>query len=288
MATTAPASNQTITLTFGDRCENHVGMQVIGTHAERGFRLDDLLRVQAVFPDRSELYALHEVLGPDAAEPEHAYLLVVRGFAEPHAGRHLWSELAPLDWDKKAFLRNSVKNKRARYNLCFSDFCQEPDYEHKKGRVYDVGDLPHLAALQRRITALVYPDPPSVDPSSAAPNRNRLQCEGNYYYDLDTTYIGYHGDAERKAVVGLRLGASMPLWFQWFDLCNGRNEKKTRIGEPVAVDLHDGDMYIMRRKRRRATTGCAERSGRFATPPVCAEWWSGTPRNRAGRGQDGG
>ena len=40
--------------------------------------------------------------------------------------------------------------------------------------------------------------------------------EGNYYYDIKKCGIGFHGDAERRKVVGIRLGDSIPLHFQWF------------------------------------------------------------------------
>jgi len=36
-------NNQTITITFCDRAENHIGMQQIGSLADTGFSLDDLL-----------------------------------------------------------------------------------------------------------------------------------------------------------------------------------------------------------------------------------------------------
>jgi hypothetical protein len=53
--------------------------------------------------------------------------------------------------------------------------------------------------------------------------------------------IGYHGDAERRKVVAVRMGASMPLYYQWYQHSNP-------IGEPIEVSLGDGDMYIMSEK----------------------------------------
>ena len=34
-----------------------------------------------------------------------------------------------------------------------------------------------------------------------------MVAEGNYYYDLKKCGIGFHGDAERKKVVAIRVGA---------------------------------------------------------------------------------
>ena len=37
-------NNYTCTLTFGNRAENHVGMQVIGNDVKDGFTNDDLIK----------------------------------------------------------------------------------------------------------------------------------------------------------------------------------------------------------------------------------------------------
>ncbi|SPN79689.1 2OG-Fe(II) oxygenase, partial [Brazilian cedratvirus IHUMI] len=36
------------------------------------------------------------------------------------------------------------------------------------------------------------------------------------YYDVNKCYIGFHGDSERRKVIGLRLGETMPLYFAWW------------------------------------------------------------------------
>lgn len=65
-----------------------------------------------------------------------------------------------------------------------------------------------------------------------------LVCEGNYYYDVKKCGIGFHGDAERRKVIGVRLGESIPLHFQWF-------YKNKVVGKRMEFALNDGDMYIM-------------------------------------------
>lgn len=71
-----------------------------------------------------------------------------------------------------------------------------------------------------------------------------MQVEGNYYYDIKKCGIGFHGDTERKSVVGVRLGATLPICYQWYI-------GSTPIGDMYNVDLHHGDTYIMSEK----TTG---------------------------------
>ena len=61
------------------------------------------------------------------------------------------------------------------------------------------------------------------------------------YYDISKCGIGFHGDGERKKVVAMRMGASMPLYYQWF-------QRSKPIGKRVKIDLYDGDMYVMSEK----------------------------------------
>lgn len=72
----------TITITFGDVAENHVGNQQIGQKAVDGFNLADLVAIQQQFESRSfecELINLNSYLPDDiAAAAEDAFILVIR------------------------------------------------------------------------------------------------------------------------------------------------------------------------------------------------------------------
>jgi hypothetical protein len=68
-----------------------------------------------------------------------------------------------------------------------------------------------------------------------------LKGELNYYFDISKCGIGWHGDSERRKVVALRLGASLPIYFQWY-------YDTERIGERFEIPLNDGDMYVMSEK----------------------------------------
>ena len=63
----------------------------------------------------------------------------------------------------------------------------------------------------------------------------------NYYYDISKCGIGFHGDSERKIVICTRLGATIPMHFQWF-------YKFKPIGERVIFNANHGDIYIMSEK----------------------------------------
>jgi hypothetical protein len=68
-----------------------------------------------------------------------------------------------------------------------------------------------------------------------------LEGEANYYYDISKCGIGFHGDGERKKVFAMRMGAPMPIYFQWF-------QRSAPVGNRMQFDLFDGDMYIMSEK----------------------------------------
>ena len=116
----------------------------------------------------------------------------------------MYNEQNILDTDKKAFMYGRVLNKRARHNLCFGDYSQEPDYKNEKGRIISWNNVPITNKLRQLFSTYF------------GENTTDLTAEGNYYYDVNKCYIGYHGDTERKIVIEVRLGASMPLYYTWF------------------------------------------------------------------------
>jgi len=58
------------------------------------------------------------------------------------------------------------------------------------------------------------------------------------YDDVNRNGIGWHGDGERRKVVGVRIGESMPLCYRWFHM-------GTPIGSQFTTQLNHGDLYIM-------------------------------------------
>ena len=120
-------AGETVTLTFGDCAENHVGMEQIGERSEVGFNLKELQKAQEKFEDKdcdTVLVNLVEQLpASKRAGAEEAYLLVVRGgiraFVSPD---DLMAEQKKLTPDTKFFhaRQKKVMNKHARYNLCFA------------------------------------------------------------------------------------------------------------------------------------------------------------------------
>ena len=117
--------------------------------------------------------------------------------------------------------------KKARHNLCFGPQSQEADYENKKGTIVSYSDVPILDSIRIRLRQLL--------------QLQDLVAEGNKYYNINECGIGFHGDTERRIVIGVRVGATIPLHYQWF-----QNFKP--IGDRVEILLDHGDVYFMTEK----------------------------------------
>jgi len=194
--------------------------------------LEDLLRTQRWFQERgveTTVYDLNLLL-PAGTVAEPAYFLHAKNgvscFCDPD---QLLAEQDALPWDTKFFSYGEVKNKIARHNLCFANFSQEPDYEQKMGRVIAFDQLPLLNQVKAGIEQAV-----------GEKGRN-LIAEGNYYYDVNKCYIGYHGDKERRKVFAIRLGAPFPFYYQWF-------HQWKPVGTRGTLMMTHGDFYIMSEK----------------------------------------
>jgi hypothetical protein len=211
----------TITLTFCDCAENHVGMEQIGEKDINGFTIDDMDEIVSMYPD-NEIIKYN--LNPDD-EYSEAYVYVIKKAVKND--EQIFNELKNMTWDTKFLNKGKVMNKKARYNLCFSNYSQEPDYENGKGRIIDYNENILLKKEVKKIHSFK--------------GCNNFNIEGNYYYDIKKCGIGYHGDSERKKVIGIRFGETLSIYFQWF-------QKGEPIGDRFEIKLESGDMYIMSEK----------------------------------------
>lgn len=234
-------NNQTFTLTFGESAENHVGMQRIGRIAREGFHLSDLSQMKDWFTRRGCICTLIDLTTaiPEGSYRGEAYVMVVRKGLDvllsdympgrPYTSDDFFQEQDRLEKDTKVLDKGRVVDKIARYNLCFGDVSQEPSYEEGKGRIVAFKDVPLLSHVRTKLGEIL-----------GDKGRN-LVAEGNYYYDISKCHIRYHGDSERKKVIGIRVGATFPLYFQWY--IGWRP-----FGNRIDLQLSHGDIYIMSEK----------------------------------------
>eukprot|EP00761_Pharyngomonas_kirbyi_P014985 gb/GECH01015016.1/.p1 GENE.gb/GECH01015016.1/~~gb/GECH01015016.1/.p1 ORF type:complete len:230 (+),score=54.28 gb/GECH01015016.1/:1-690(+) len=201
-----------ITLTFGDHATTHIGMEEFG-HNLNGFTPQDL----------EEIKEKHG--GKIIDLGDEARILIMKEFFDDQILHQEHRKLSP---DKQALMYGRVVNKRARYNLCFSNFSQEADPQIGQGTVIDFNDVPVTNQLKEKIETI----------TGASP----LACEANYYYDINKCGIGFHGDTERNIVIGARTGkCSFPLVFQWY--FKGKKHK-----ESISLNIPPGSIYIMSQK----------------------------------------
>lgn len=227
----------TWTITFSECVENHAGMQKVGTEAERGFSGEDLERFGKYFSDNDlkvEMIDLKDCLPEEYRKDIDAKVLVVRGGLKFLLGKSYEKGLKEIKGtsklvDTKAWMRGRVVNKIARYNLCYGEEAQVANYEEKKGTIVAFSDAKYVNKIRRRLG--------KVDSKKC----KGLLAELNYYYDNSKCYIGWHGDSERKKVIGIRVGETMDLKYNWF--INGE-----AIGEKKVLLLNEGDIYFMSEK----------------------------------------
>lgn len=224
--------NRTITITFGDQAENHVGMLKIGELAKEGFNYTDLKLAEEKFTALGylcEIINLSEYIDQPSNE---AFVLIVREGGDAILSefgansRDVFDEQIELDWDTKAKMRGKVVNKHARHNLCYGNDSQEPDYENGQGRIIAFENIPCTNFVRENLHTYF------------GEKAKNLVAEGNLYHNITSCGIGFHGDTERKKVIALRLGESMSIHFQWF-------LNTQPIGRRFKIKLNHGDVYVM-------------------------------------------
>jgi len=239
-----------VTITFGNRGENHIHQEQIGEDVESGMSVDELresfkrcggtmIELKSYIKDgdftkfkkeNSDISESEETLRELWRNtPEACVMIVEEGCKLLGVDKDEWyNEQNGLMVDSQFYnvKTGSVCNKLARHNLCFDTVGHPPDYENRRGRVYAFEDVP----LTRRVRESL--------PEVLGEKARNLIAEGNYYYEPSKTGIGYHGDGERKIVVAFRLGVEIPLHYQWY--IRGKP-----FGDNIKLTIKPGSMYVM-------------------------------------------
>lgn len=237
---------RTVTITFGDVAENGVGMEQIGEMAQRGFSREEMeeceIRLRSMGFQVEKILLSAELdnaltdhidsnLVAEARSTNPIILIVRKGvnqiFSDPENGADcLLAEQQDLNWDVKKMNKGKVMNSLARHNLCYGAEASDPNYDQKRGRVIAFESVPLLNHVREWL--------PTVLGESA----EKLNAEGNLYYDIQKCAIGFHGDGERRKVIAFRLGETFPLHYQWY-------YKSQPVGLRMTFMLNHGDFYIM-------------------------------------------
>jgi hypothetical protein len=263
-------------LTCAPGGENNRGMEIIGRMPIKGegFTAEDIkglgpyFKTRAVYQENCnpvevlDLNALSLDLKIDSLTNEdRARVLLLRDWAGVWCGGQGWTnqvyrELASRRWDaeyldpnkyrteikdgKEVKVRGKRLNKLARTNLCFvADREQEPAVYEGKGTIYD---LKKLEALNKGVEKLKEQIAMGLIEIGSKTKVEINVVEGNRYYNLKKTGIGFHGDTERVVVICISIGCdNYPMRWQWF-------KAGMPVGKSIDITLNSGDVYIMSEK----------------------------------------
>ena len=225
-------------ITICESGENHTGMEILGKKADEGMSCDLLKEAKTKAEADGyicEYFDLKELGLKDETEryerASEAGILIIRDVLSKFGATNdgLRQEMKNIDCDKKYWdvRRSKVLNKLARHNVCFDYRDQEPNIGNKKGRIVNINSLDNLKSVIENLH-LYFGD-----------KSKGLIAELNHYYNVKKCGIGFHGDTERRIVICIRLGESLPLNFYWY-------ENSKRVGQRITLPiLNEGDMYVM-------------------------------------------
>ena len=269
--------NERMSLTMAPGGENNRGMEIIGRMPFKGegFTASDIEGLGPYFKGLCPLIkddnpvavldlnalSLNDDIDGLENDVDQARVLILRDYMANWHGAQGWTqevykELAAKRWDaeyldpnkyrteivdgKEVKVRGKRMNKRARTNLCFvDDREQAPAVYEGKGTIYD---LKKMGMLRSGVEALKKQIAEGIIAIDSKTKVEINVVEGNRYYDLKNTGIGYHGDTERVVVICFSIGGSnYPMRWQWF-------KDGMPVGNQIQISLNDGDVYIMSEK----------------------------------------
>lgn len=256
-------------LTCAPGGENHVGMEIIGSAPIKGegFTANDLEGLHKYYETlgyKTTILNLNDIsdvplikkLGSD----HQARVIILRRWLQEcfgdTSGENVYEELCSDEWDAEYLdpnkyrieivnniemrVRGKRMNKRARKNLCYVyGMSQEPDVMNGKGRIVDLKGKVLLCKAVAKIKKQI------TDGLIVIGSDTRVEInvvEGNRYYNLKNTGIGFHGDTERVVVICISIGCdAYPMRWQWF-------KNSMPVGKSIDIFLDSGDVYIMSEK----------------------------------------
>ena len=274
---TAMASER-MSLTCAPGGENHAGMEIIGRMPIKGegFTASDIEGLGTYFEDKAEVWISEAGIEPvtvlnlntlsgentimGLGTEDQARVLLLRNWVqstfEPTTVQDIYKELIADTWDAEYLDKNKYRtevvdgvetkvrgkrmNKRARTNLCYvAGREQEPDVWKGKGRIVNLKKKTALNQAVDRLRSMIEEGLLSFD------SKTKIEInvvEGNRYYNLKNTGIGFHGDTERVVVICISIGCdNYPMRWQWF-------KDGMPVGNPINITLNCGDVYIMSEK----------------------------------------
>jgi len=165
-----------------------------------------------------------------------AVVLVIRNGAnaltnDPDMADKMLAEHQGLDYDEFTKPRKEVLTARSRRMLFFAEEGCPADMAKGLNTVIPWSSVPANAKCHHALKELLG----TTDANYAV---------ASHYFDTKEGGIGWHGDAERRQTIMVRLGAvsnTRPLHFVW---CH----KSKSISPPITIELQHGDVVVFSEK----------------------------------------
>ena len=271
-------ASERMSLTCAPGGENHAGMEIIGRMPVKGegFKASDIEGLGTYFVDQADAWITQDgietvtvldlntlsgentIMGLGSDDQARVLLLRrwVQSMFEDTTVQDIYKELIADTWDAEYLDKNKYRieivdgvetkvrgkrmNKRARTNLCYvAGREQEPDVWKGKGRIVDLKKKTALNLAVDRLRDMI--EAGLIEIGSKTKVEINV-VEGNRYYNLKNTGIGFHGDTERVVVICISIGCdNYPMRWQWF-------KDGMPVGESIDITLNCGDVYIMSEK----------------------------------------
>ena len=271
-------ASERMSLTCAPGGENHAGMEIIGRMPVKGegFKASDIEGLGTYFEDQADAWITQDgietvtvldlntlsgentIMGLGSDDQARVLLLRrwVQSMFEDTTVQDIYKELIADTWDAEYLDKNKYRieivdgvetkvrgkrmNKRARTNLCYvAGREQEPDVWKGKGRIVDLKKKTALNLAVDRLRGMI--EAGLIEIGSKTKVEINV-VEGNRYYNLKNTGIGFHGDTERVVVICISIGCdNYPMRWQWF-------KDGMPVGDTIDITLNCGDVYIMSEK----------------------------------------
>ena len=271
-------ASERMSLTCAPGGENHAGMEIIGRMPVKGegFKASDIEGLGTYFEDQADAWITQDgietvtvldlntlsgentIMGLGSDDQARVLLLRrwVQSMFKDTTVEDIYKELIADTWDAEYLDKNKYRieivdgvetkvrgkrmNKRARTNLCYvAGREQEPDVWKGKGRIVDLKKKTALNLAVDRLRDMI--EAGLIEIGSKTKVEINV-VEGNRYYNLKNTGIGFHGDTERVVVICISIGCdNYPMRWQWF-------KDGMPVGDSIDITLNCGDVYIMSEK----------------------------------------
>lgn len=233
--------NVSFSIMFEDKIEGYK-TETIGQTSQFGFSNQDLFNLKQSFPDNTELINLKEMLPPILHEFPDVYILVLKNHfgdlsndllnvcVNPENSSN--NEITGICWDKFKVRTNKNCDKllvqmKDKYRLIFNDLQDgykknfQPEYQ--TSTIYNYQRIPSLNQIKQYLDRVF--------------NFNSV-IEGYCYYDINESFTPFHRDRDRRKLLLLRLGKSLPVNFRWY-------HGTIHCSAIFSLNLNHGDLLIM-------------------------------------------